>query len=187
MTNENISIVIIDHNDPAKLEDAIRTFLSAGEAYADTDTTIVVDKGKKESEELIEKLKPQFPAIHITFVPDTSRRMSDQKIAILLGVKAASNDTVRLIDTYHRDISPYHQFACKQRHRRLRRRHGGIDFDIDDNCLSFSKQKFINRDAIEDNISFVNSCYEPPKGHYVRRLWTGIKYVLHKCHLYPSS
>ena len=121
MTNENTSIVIIDHNDAAKLEDAIREHLSAHndneqvqDENSQNETIIVVDKGKKESEELLERMKPQFPDIHITFVPDSSRRMSDQKIAILLGVRAASNDRIELIDTLYRGFSSFRQFSCMQ-------------------------------------------------------------------------
>lgn len=193
MTNENTSIVIIDHNDAAKLENAIREHLSVHndneqvqDENSQNETIIVVDKGKKESEELLERMKPQFPDIHITFVPDSSRRMSDQKIAILLGVRAASNDRIELIDTLYRGFSPFRQFSCMQRHRSLSRRGGGFDFEMNEDALFFSKSKFLKRDAFEKNISFIHSCYEPPSGQFAKRCWMRVKYVLHKCHLYPA-
>ena len=186
MTEQTTSIVIIDHNDAPKLEDALRAHLPAQDEIEHNEIIIVVDKGKKESEELLERMKPQFPNIHITFVPDSSRRMSDQKIAILLGVRAARNERVQLIDTLYANFTPFRQFACLQRHKALARRGGGFDLEMADDAICFSKSKFLRRDVFETNISFVHSCYVPQSGHYARRMWMNLKYMLHKCHLYPG-
>ena len=188
MTNVHHSTVIINLDDTISHLEAVDAHIGT-ETESDDGTAeiiLVVDKGKKECEELLEHLRPRYPDIHITFVPDSSRRMSHQKIAILLGVKAATSDNIQLIDTRHPRFSPFRQFACRQRHRALQHRNGGIDFEATDSSLNFSKQQFLRREAVEQNINFISSCYEAPKRKYLQRLAMLLKYGLSKCHLYPS-
>ena len=177
-------MVIIDHDNNQQLEGLLRRCLEQTDEDMEKEVIVVADKGRKESEALLERLRPQYPALRITFVPDSSRRMSKRKIALTLGVKAATYDRVMLIDTQCQLFSPYIQFVQRQMHRKLIKRTGGIDFTTSDEALTFSKQQFLERDSFEAHLRFLNDCYEPKQRSFRRRMGMRTKYLLAKCHLY---
>ena len=181
---KNISLVIIDHDNNQQLERLLNRCLEQTDEDTEKEIIVVANKGRKESEALLERLRPQYPELRITFVPDSSRRMNKRMIALTLGVKAATHDRVMLIDTRCQLFSPYMQFVQRQMHRKLTRRTGGIDFSTSDEALTFSKQQFLQRDAFEAHLHFLNNCYEPKQGSLRKRMGMRMKYLLAKCHLY---
>jgi hypothetical protein len=185
METENYSVVIIDHDDPQLLERALQRAFLYAEENAQGEVIVVVAKGKKESDSLLERMSPQHPELRVTFVPDSSRRMDGQKIALTLGVKAASYDRVVVIDTLTTDFSPFNIFVNQLRHRRLiRHTLTGIDFENAVESISLSKTLFLQREHFDENLMFVYNCYHQQpllgKGMWLIRL----KYLLAKCHLY---
>lgn len=58
---------------------------------------IVVNADSEEwVDDVVKVLRPQYPTLRTTFVPQQSRNLSRQKLAITLGIKAASHDIVVL-------------------------------------------------------------------------------------------
>ena len=130
MTNEtdNTSVVIIDLDNDQQLEPMLRRSLEQADEATKREVIVVAGKGRKESEALLERLRPQYPDLRITFVPDSSRRMNRRKIALTLGVKAATHNQIVIFDTLTQHFTPYMQFAQSVMHKKLARRTGGIDF-----------------------------------------------------------
>jgi len=187
MDNENYSMVIIDHDDTELLEQMLQRLLPQTEQHAGCEVIVVVAKGKKESDNLLERMHPQYPNLKATFVPDSARRMDTHKIAITLGVKAAANKDVAFFDPLYPTFTPFGRFANEQRHRRLVRRTGkGIDFANDEDCIRLNRDLFLERDHFDENLSFVCSCYASP-AWFAKGMWlTRLKYLLAKCHLYSA-
>jgi len=186
MTNEtdNTSLVIIDHDNDQQLEPMLRRSLEQADEATKREVIVVAGKGRKESEALLERLRPQYPDLRITFVPDSSRRMNRRKIALTLGVKAATHNQIVIFDTLTQHFTPYMQFAQSVMHKKLARRTGGIDFATGNEALTFSKNRFLERNHFEANLNFLSNCYEAPQGSMARRLIIRLKYLLAKCHLY---
>lgn len=187
MKEENYSVVIIDHDDNLLLERILDKELARTMDAQDCEIIVVVAKGKKESDNLLERLRPRFPELRATFVPDSARRMDSQKIAITLGVKAAQNDRVVLMDTLKQTFSSFECFANRLRHNKLMRHtETGIDFENSDESISLSKGLFLARDCFDENLAFVYGCYEKPARLKHGAWLIRIKYILSKCHLYRS-
>lgn len=184
MNNFKSSVVIIDHDDPILLSQTLTAVIHDTDELS-AEVIVVVEKGKRKSEDVLERLRPQYPQLRVTFVPDSARRMDNRRIALTLGIKAAANDTVTIYDTFCNEFSPFRVFSNKVRHRRLTKHNGtGIDFGNDSESISLNKQLFLERDHFDNNLTFLCLCYDRPaivrNGAWLTRL----KYLLSKCHLY---
>lgn len=185
MDNENYSTVIIDHDDTEMLEQMLQQILPQAQQDADGEVIVVVAKGKKESDSLLERLNPHYPKLRTTFVPDSSRRMDGQRIAITLGIKAAANNNVILYDTLYQTFTPFCRFANKQRHNKLMHRTAqGIDFVNEENNIHLDRDLFLQREHFDKNLSFVCDCYATPAWFAKGMWWVRLKYLMAKCHLY---
>jgi len=62
------------------------------------DVVIVTGHSEDDTEDVVKDLKNRYPNIYSTFIPDSSRIMSRQKLMITLGVKASKNEWILLTD-----------------------------------------------------------------------------------------
>lgn len=91
-----ISVVIIADNNSVELENNLPLFLSQ-DYPAGYEVIVVVSKDEDGTDDVL-KAYSAHVNLHVTFVPNSSRYMSNRKLAITLGVKAAKNEWILLTD-----------------------------------------------------------------------------------------
>lgn len=92
-----LSIVITAHNQSHELSKNLSAILS--QAYPTDFEVIVVNAASNDdTEDVLKRYKALNQNLYTTFTPDSSRYMSRKKLAITLGVKAAKNEWIVLIE-----------------------------------------------------------------------------------------
>lgn len=96
--NENVSIVIVSHDNAVELEQHLPMFLS--QKYdADFQVIVVADERDSETDDVIKRFSSD-KHLYATFLPLSSRYISRKKLAITLGVKAAKHKWVIVTDAW---------------------------------------------------------------------------------------
>jgi glycosyltransferase involved in cell wall biosynthesis len=99
-----LSIVITAHNHSQELSSNLSAVLS--QSYPSDFEVIVVNAASNDdTEDVLKRYKALNKNLYTTFTPDSSRYMSRKKLAITLGVKAAKNEWIILIEPYCRPES----------------------------------------------------------------------------------
>lgn len=101
------SIIVLADCPVSKLEDILRELLT--EHADDTTEIIVVRESKRgETEDLITRLQSNMPEgkLRSTYVPDKPQYISYRDVSILLGVKAAHSDNLRILSPVNMDKRP---------------------------------------------------------------------------------
>jgi len=66
--------------------------------YPDFEVIVVDDNSTDETADILQQLQYRYPRLRTTFVPPTSRRISHRKLALTLGIKAATGDWLVFTD-----------------------------------------------------------------------------------------
>ena len=98
-----VSVVIVADNTADELKKNLPVFLSQ-DYHANYEVIVAVEKDEDGTEDILKEFA-NYPNLYATFVPDSSRYMSRRKLAITLGVKAASNEWILLTDATCRPAS----------------------------------------------------------------------------------
>lgn len=94
--NEPISIVIYANCDASVLERSLPELLA--QQYEPGYEVVVVRESKQgDMFDMLERIMPQHPNLHTTFLPDQAQYVTDEEVEILLGTKAATNDNIIVI------------------------------------------------------------------------------------------
>ncbi|MGM9853633.1 MAG: glycosyltransferase [Muribaculaceae bacterium] len=92
-----VSVVVRSFNDGETLARLLPDLL--GQEYAPGFEVIVVNEGSSdETTAIVESLSGTFDNLYLTFTPDDGLNVSSKKLAVTLGVKAARNPIVVLLD-----------------------------------------------------------------------------------------
>ena len=92
-----LSIIITAHDQGAELERNLPVLLS--QAYKPGFEVIVVDESSTDNtDDVLTRLKSQYPNLYTTFIPSSSHYLSRRKLAITVGIKAAKNEWLILTD-----------------------------------------------------------------------------------------
>ena len=83
-----VSVIVISDNNARELQSGLQAFLSQ-DYPAGYEVIVVVDKDEDGTGDVL-KAYGNVENLYATFVPDSSRYMSRRKLAVTLGVKAAS-------------------------------------------------------------------------------------------------
>lgn len=89
-----LSVVVIAHNQSHELRSNLPLILN--QIYRKFEVIVVDMNSKDDTKELLEHLEEDHANLHHTFTPATSRDISRQRLAITLGIKAATNDWIVL-------------------------------------------------------------------------------------------
>ncbi|MBR1468652.1 MAG: glycosyltransferase [Prevotella sp.] len=89
-------LIVAGHDQSQALERNLPHWL--GQQYGENfEVVVVAEKGDGDTEDVLKRFA-QSPNLYATYVPQSSRYMSRQKLAITLGVKAAKNEWIVLTD-----------------------------------------------------------------------------------------
>lgn len=90
-----VSVVVIADNNARELNKYLPVFLSQ-DYPAGYEVIVVVSKNEDNTDDVLKSYMAQHDNLYTTFVPDSSRYMSNRKLAITLGVKAAKHNSILL-------------------------------------------------------------------------------------------
>lgn len=99
-----VSIIIASHDDAMQLEKHLPAILLQ-DYPVQYEVIVVIEKGVHDVEEVLKRFQYSHgyqegnARLYVTYIPETSRYMSRRKLAITLGVKAAKNEWLLLIDS----------------------------------------------------------------------------------------
>lgn len=100
------TIVVYAHNDATNLERFLPYLLN--QDYPDFEVIVVNGCSTDNTPEIMARFQAQYGAIRLrqTFVPESSRNVSQRKLAIMLGVKAALGDIIVVTNANCRPDGP---------------------------------------------------------------------------------
>lgn len=106
-----VSIIIASHDDAQQLEKHLPSILQQDYPVG-YEVIVVIQKGDHDVEDALKRIKYTYEQqggdahFYVTYIPQTSRYMSRRKLAITLGVKAAKNEWLLLLDSDCAPSSP---------------------------------------------------------------------------------
>lgn len=109
--SQPVSIIIASHDDAQQLEKHLPSILQQDYPVG-YEVIVVIQKGDHDVEDALKRIKYTYEQqggdahFYVTYIPQTSRYMSRRKLAITLGVKAAKNEWLLLLDSDCAPSSP---------------------------------------------------------------------------------
>lgn len=91
-----LSLIITTSNQDYLLQKNLPAVLE--QDYPDFEVVVVDDNSTDETADILQQLQNRYPHLRTTFVPPTSRRISHRKLALTLGIKAATGDWLAFTD-----------------------------------------------------------------------------------------
>lgn len=177
-----ITVLLVSNGDHVALDEHLPIFLTQDYAPG-YDVIVVSEKADAETDNVLKRYANN-DRLYSTFVPESSRYMSKNKLAITLGVKAAQNDWIVLTDprckpmgsdwlsslalslsdrnsivlgyvNYAEDSMPYHRF--EQMHTALyllRAAQHGEAYRTNCPLLAFRKSKFMENNGFLEHLRY---------------------------------
>lgn len=100
-----VSIIITAHDNAAEIRRNLPLILSQ-QYPTDFQVIVVAEKGDSETEDILKQLAVD-KHLYYTLLPESSRYMSRKKLAITLGVKAAKNEWILLLEPSSKPTSEH--------------------------------------------------------------------------------
>ena len=91
-----VSVVVCAHNEHTNLQDYLALLLN--QDYTCYEVIVVDDSSEDGSDLLLERWSRQYGHLYHTFVPQGARVLSNKKLALTIGIKAANHDYILLTD-----------------------------------------------------------------------------------------
>ena len=91
-----VSVVVCAHNEHTNLQDYLSLLLN--QDYPCYEVIVVDDSSEDGSDLLLERWSRQYSHLYHTFVPQGARVLSNKKLALTIGIKAANHDYILLTD-----------------------------------------------------------------------------------------
>lgn len=91
-----VSVVVCAHNEHTNLQDYLALLLN--QDYPCYEVIVVDDSSEDGSDLLLERWSRQYGHLYHTFVPQGARVLSNKKLALTIGIKAANHDYILLTD-----------------------------------------------------------------------------------------
>lgn len=198
-----ISIVITPHENARELGENLPLFLSQDYPYG-FQVIVVTWKGDSESEDVLKRFSGD-PHLYTTYIPDSSRYMSRKKLAVTVGVKAATNEWILMTEITSRPDSGqwlatmarncydgtslvvgYTRYdgatAGFRKFQRLatdfylmRETCNDHTYRCDSTCLMFRKSEFIAQDGFRGNLKYLRGEYDFMANKYARPMGVALE------------
>lgn len=197
-----LTVIVLANNNAKALDDHLPIILT--QDYAPGFEVVVVgEKGDLQTEAVIKQYS-QNKHLYATYIPSRSLFMSKTKLAVALGVKAAHNEWIVLVNSncrpqsdlwlanmachmddaanlvigysnYNQESKAYYRF-CRLRNMcyLLRQAIRGIAYRTDGTNIAFRRSEFIERDGFRGNLQLVNGEYDFIVNKYARQYGTRI-------------
>lgn len=190
-----ISILLTPHDNAEQLARNLEVYL--GQDYPDFEVIVVMWRGDHETEDVLKRYA-NTQRLYTTYIPDSSRYMPREKLAVTLGVKAAKNEWLVLADIACRPdssqwLSTLAEHAGKQINlvlthtrytpetssfRRFERLYkelyqakeivGGRAYRANGGCLMFRKSEFMQGEGYRGNLKYLRGEYDFLVNKYAR-------------------
>lgn len=98
-----VSVIVCAKNEAFYLKEFLPEILK--QDYPDYEVIVVNDGSTDDSEEVLKILKSEFPELYVTTIPSTGKFKHSKKLAVSIGLKAAKNEWVLLIDADCKTVS----------------------------------------------------------------------------------
>lgn len=92
--NENISVIIPSHNEADALQRNLPSILE--QDYENYEVIVIDMASTDNTAEVLTEMELRYPHLRHSFIPSSSRYISEERMAITIGFKAAHNDLVLL-------------------------------------------------------------------------------------------
>ncbi len=102
-SGEAVSVVICARNEAENLKNNLPAILE--QDYADYEVVVVNDSSEDNTEEVLNRLKKQYPDLRSTVIRKDQKFSHGKKLAMTIGLKAAKNEWVLLTDADCRPAS----------------------------------------------------------------------------------
>ncbi len=100
-----VSIILTAHNEAELLRDHLPRLMK--QEYPQFEVIVVNNTSSDDTEEILALLKQQYPNLHSTFVPLSSRNPSNKKLALSMGIKASQYEWMVFTEPGCFPQSPY--------------------------------------------------------------------------------
>jgi len=98
-----VSVIVCAKNEAFYLKEFLPEILK--QDYPDYEVIVVNDGSTDDSEEVLKILKSEYPELYVTTIPSTGKFKHSKKLAVSIGLKAAKNEWVLLIDADCKTVS----------------------------------------------------------------------------------
>ena len=199
-----VSIILTPHEDAHRLEKHLPTLLLQ-DYPTKYQVVIVIERGDHETEDVLKRIKNTYiqgssnVSIYVTYIPETSRYMSRKKLAVTLGVKAATSEWIMMTEPssvpvsyqwlktmasnctdstnlvigygcYDKETSAYKRFERLHIAYYLMREDAkGIAYRSNAHNLMFRKSEFIEQGGYLGNLHLVRGEYDFIVNKYARK------------------
>lgn len=197
-----VTVLITAHDNAAELNRNLPQILH--QDYPNFQVIVVAEKGDNETEDLLKRFNSD-PHLYTTFIPESSRYMSRKKLAITLGIKAASSEWILLTEPQLTPVSDkwiaamashfkegcnlvlgYTQFdnnTSDYRHfehlRRawyyLRRAQKSIAVCTNMANIAFRKSEFLSKNGFQGDLQLIRGEYDFIVNKYARKNSTAVE------------
>ena len=177
-----VTVLLVSNGDHVALDEHLPIFLTQ-DYEPGYDIIVVSEKADAETDNVLKRYANN-QRLYSTFVPESSRYMSKNKLAITLGVRASKNDWIILTDprckpegsgwlsafasslshrkslvmgyvNYEKDSKPYHRF--EQMHTALyllRAAQNGNAYRTNCPLLAFKKSEFMESNGFQEHLRY---------------------------------
>jgi len=98
-----ISVIVCAKNEAKYLKEFLPGILTQN--YPDYEVIVVNDGSNDDTEDILKIYKSEYPKLYVTTLPSTGKFKHSKKLAVSIGLKAAKNDWVLLIDADCKAVS----------------------------------------------------------------------------------
>ena len=183
-----ITVLVLANNNAEALDNRLPLILT--QDYAPGYEVVVVGEQGDMQTETVLKQFAQNKHLYVTYAPSHSLFMSKKKLAVALGVKAAHNEWIVLVNSncrpqsdtwllsmarhmdkdanlvigysnYNNETKPYYRFdRLRNDCYLLRRANNGIAYRANGTNIAFRRSEFVANDGYRGNLQFVNGEYD---------------------------
>lgn len=100
-----VSVIIYARDEAANLEQNLPTILS--QDYPDYEVIVINAGSTDRTDEILSQFKARYDNLYYTYIPQDTRYLSQRKLALTIGIKAAKNERLLFTEAYCEPVGPH--------------------------------------------------------------------------------